>query len=279
MKKISLILVATLLGLTACNSVVIDTPVLENEPNNSGTSVMENVDIDSSINPTTIENVDEDKTVHSSETSSIDLIDTEENSGITEAENNTADLGGEDWCFSHNLLYHTFPPNFIDYVGRENYLEWINNCEGICSVNIAAFIEHFQIPKEVTENIVAEISSGVNEEYYEFTGLAPEDVFGVTILNSVQIDAIYSGNEAQIENAFCGQLHVEAEDGTRYSLTWLNSHSAKDYAEAGISIEAVTELAATINADSMYSKYQTEAASLAASAAELAVIESETVTE
>ncbi len=169
---------------------------------------------------------------------------------------NADNTGGEDWCFAHNLLYHTFDPLLVDYVGMDNFEAWMEQDGEKCSANIVSFVQYFQIPEETLRELVTQSASGVDDAYYEATGLTPEDVFGVTILNDEQINAIYSGDEAKVETAFAGYLAVDAEDRSRYSINWLENHSAEDYLKAGIKPESVDAMLSLINSDVEYQKYR-----------------------
>ena len=201
--------------------------------------------------------VSSDTTASSESSPSISSISSEssEESSESESMDNT---GGEDWCFSHNLMYHSFDPLLVDYVGMDNFEEWLGQDGEECSANIVSFVQAFQIPEDVLRDIVAQSTAGVDDAYYEETGLTPEDVFGVTVLSVEQIDAIYSGDEAKIETAFAGYLAADAEDGSRYSLTWLESHTPEEYAAAGIEPQSVEEMVSKIETDDEYKKYRAE---------------------
>ena len=58
-----------------------------------------------------------------------------------------------------------------------------------------------------------------------------------------QIDAIYSGDQKQINKAFCGPLAlVGPEDGELYSIYWLADHNADDYLAAGLPLDKVRNI-------------------------------------
>lgn len=197
-----------------------------------------------------------------SSSSTEEAVSSEKSEEISEVESSSDEsddnVGGEDWCFAHNLMYHSFDPLLVDYVGMDNFEEWLERDGEECSANIVSFVQDFQIPEDVLRNIVAQSTAGIDDAYYEETGLTPEDVFGVTALSDEQIDAIYSGDEAKIETAFAGYLAADAEDGSRYSLTWLESHTPEEYVEAGIKPESVNEMLSMIDSDNEYKKYRAD---------------------
>lgn len=197
-----------------------------------------------------------------SSSSTEEAVSSEKSEEISEVESSSDEsddnVGGEDWCFAHNLIYHSFDPLLVDYVGMDNFEEWLERDGEECSANIVSFVQDFQIPEDVLRDIVAQSTAGIDDAYYEETGLTPADVFGVTVLSDEQIDAIYSGDEAKIETAFAGYLAADAEDGSRYSLTWLESHTPEEYAAVGIEPQSVEEMVSKIETDDEYKKYRAE---------------------
>ena len=258
MKRILTMVVLSALLLASCNAA---------DTTESSESSVETVVTESSEHAPESSSAEEsDVSVESSETTSTETVN--------ESESTTENTGNEDWCMMHNLIYHSFASNFVNYVGQDNFEAWIRSGDenDICGLNIVEFINYFSIPKEKCIELVQERSSGIDEGYFERTGLTPEEVFGVTILSDEQIDAIYSGDEAQIENAFSGWLAVEADDGNRYSLLWLEKHSPEDYLEAGISPESIDALIDEVNTNSDYTKYRTEMQALSEQANQAAVM-------
>ena len=77
--------------------------------------------------------------------------------------------------------------------------------------------------------------------------------------SSEMIDAIYSGDQKQINEAFCGELaFVNDADGELYSIYWLAEHSAEDYIAADLPLDEVERI---LEKASEYSYYSTLAAS------------------
>ena len=97
-----------------------------------------------------------------------------------------------------------------------------------------------------------------SDEYWDAIGMTEEEYVGTWMLSVEQIDAIYSGDEANIESAFAGELAADAEDGSRYSLTWLESHTPEEYAAVGIEPQSVEEMVSKIETDDEYKKYRAE---------------------
>ena len=136
-------------------------------------------------------------------------------------------------CQEHAPSYHSVPGELIDLVGNDPVMEWYNSCfeepdpygRPGESFTIAAFVERFQVDRE------------------DFTRCVHED------LTDEQVDAIYSGDQKQINKAFCGSLAlIGPEDGELYSIYWLIDHNADDYIAAGLpldQVQSVVELAQT----------------------------------
>ena len=129
------------------------------------------------------------------------------------------------------------------YVGSEIYTAWK---ESGAEFNVRSFIEFTQIPQSTFTSIM-------RPEYPEETLTNFREIFGEELtLSELQdmlgfsleeIDALYSGDQAEINRAFCGPYGVFNEtDGQIYGLKWLASHSAEDYVKAGLPLEEVNEV-------------------------------------
>ena len=182
-----------------------------------------------------------------------------EESSESESMDNT---GGEDYCYAHKMTYHSFDRYMVALVGRDNFDEWIESCTEPCSSNLVAFVEHFGVTKEqlmqTQESVRANIDDDFWDVIYNDLGMTQDEYMGSMALSDEQIDAIYSGDEAKIETAFAGYLAADAEDGSRYSLTWLESHTPEEYAAAGIEPQSVKEMVSKIETDDDYKKYRAE---------------------
>lgn len=136
-------------------------------------------------------------------------------------------------CQEHDSSYHSVPGKLIDLVGNDPVMEWYNSCFEESdpygrpgeSFTIAAFVERFQVSRE------------------DFTRCIQDD------LTDEQIDAIYSGDQKQINKAFCGPLaFINEADGELYSIYWLIDHNADDYIAAHLPLDqvrSIVELAQT----------------------------------
>ena len=179
--------------------------------------------------------------------------DTQESSPTSTPPVDTSEVniggGGDDlFCQKHNPAYHSIDSIIINHVGQDAFDEWLSSLpespDGSCGryvrkeSNIIGVIEYFQIPKEF------------------FTEKSSADI---VMYSSEMIDAIYSGDQKQINEAFCGELaFVNDADGELYSIYWLAEHSAEDYIAADLPLDEVERI---LEKASEYSYYDTLAAS------------------
>lgn len=161
------------------------------------------------------------------------------------AENSVAigEFGGQSAeCQEHSGSYHSVYSRFMFYVGQDVYRQWRDTTtqgsdeygrfdENVFSIQ--AFVEEFGIPRSVFEEIVEECASGgapvlgITEDEYRAE-------FGYT---DEQIDALYSGDQGRINEAFCGSLaYYNETDGELYSIYWMNEHTAAEWSAAGIPV-------------------------------------------
>ena len=209
-----------------------------------------------------------------SSSSTEEAVSSEKSEEISEVESSSDEsddnVGGEDWCFAHNVLYHTFNQEMIDYVGDDAFNEWTKLCATgePCTTNLVSFVQYFDFPKEKMLEIQAAQLASHSDEYWDAIGMTEEEYVGTWMLSVEQIDAIYSGDEALIETAFAGELAADAEDGSRYSLTWLESHTPEEYAAVGIEPQSVEEMVSKIETDDEYKKYRAEVSAVSEQMAE-----------
>ncbi len=141
----------------------------------------------------------------------------EEPSGETPEEENSGTDGGVGMCQEHSPYYHVIDYDLILYVGEDDFNAWTNSFAATDAydrpqegISIASFLQHFDVPRNIVE---------ANSDYYS------ED----------QLDAIYSGDQSQINEAFCGDLaYYNPSDGQLYSIYWLSGHTYEDYREADL---------------------------------------------
>lgn len=200
-----------------------------------------------------------------SSSSTEEAVSSEKSEEISEVESSSDEsddnVGGEDWCFAHNVLYHTFNQEMIEgMIEDDAFNEWTKLCATgePCTTNLVSFVQYFDFPKEKMLEIQAAQLASHSDEYWDAIGMTEEEYVGTWMLSVEQIDAIYSGDEALIETAFAGELAADAEDGSRYSLTWLESHTPEEYAAVGIEPQSVEEMVSKIETDDEYKKYRAE---------------------
>lgn len=147
--------------------------------------------------------------------------------------------GGLDACTAHTPSYHSISAELMNYVGQEGAVAW---AESIARSNpeqmtILAFIEEYDIPKE---QFIALTQGTVTDDYLETLGMTREECYEEFGYTDQQIDALYSGDQAAVDRAFCGKLALFNEaDGQLYSIDWLAEHTAEDYLAAGFPLEEV----------------------------------------
>ena len=145
----------------------------------------------------------------------------------------------EDACTAHTPSYHSISGELMDYVGKEGAHAW---AESVARSNpeqmtILAFIEEYDIPKE---QFIALTQGAVTDDYLEMLGMTREECYEEFGYTDQQIDALYSGDQAAVDRAFCGKLALFNEaDGQLYSIDWLAEHTAEDYLAAGFPLEEV----------------------------------------
>ncbi len=112
-------------------------------------------------------------------------------------------------------------------------------------MNIRAFIEEYDIPKE---KFVELTQGAVTDDFLETLGMTREEYYAEFGYTDAQIDALYSGDQRALNEAFCGKLALfNQSDGALYSIDWLAEHTAEDYLAAGFPLEeadAILERAA-----------------------------------
>ena len=147
--------------------------------------------------------------------------------------------GGLDACTAHTPSYHSISAELMNYVGQEGAVAW---AESIARSNpeqmtILAFIEEYDIPKE---QFIALTQGTVTDDYLETLGMTREECYEEFGYTDQQIDALYSGDQAAVDRAFCGKLALFNEaDGQLYTIDWLAEHTAEDYLAAGFPLEEV----------------------------------------
>ena len=172
-----------------------------------------------------------------------DNFSLQENSDPTEDLSEENGTGGFYPDGSIDERYTSIDIELINYVGEDILSAWESSG---AEFNVHSFIEFTQIPQSTFTSIM-------RPEYPEETLTNFRKIFGEELtLSELQdmlgfsleeIDALYSGDQAEINRAFCGPYGVFNEtDGQIYGLKWLASHSAEDYVKAGLPLEQVNEV-------------------------------------
>ena len=158
--------------------------------------------------------------------------------------------GGQDTCTAHTPSYHSIRGELMNYVGQEGAAAWAESVvrsgpDGRENMNILAFIEEYDIPKE---KFVELTQGAVTDDFLETLGMTREEYYAEFGYTDAQIDALYSGDQRALNEAFCGKLALfNQSDGALYSIDWLAEHTAEDYLAAGFPLEeadAILERAA-----------------------------------
>ena len=179
------------------------------------------------------------------EISSDPVVDTNNPSSTVESTSSEpvsdeVEMGGTaDICEEHILSYHFVLGRLAEYVGKSAYKEWSESLPSYDeygrtreAFNIQAFIEHFQVPREAFEQI---INDWATDSRVEAFGGDREAFLMENGYTDAQIDALYSGDQAKINEAFCGEMaYYNPEDGELYSIYWLSDHTAEEYESAGV---------------------------------------------
>lgn len=110
--------------------------------------------------------------------------------------------GDSDGCSVHTASYHAVPLHLIMAVGSEEYNAWTESAADEEMVNIAQFVEHFQIPRADLEEMTA---SRVTEERLSDFDMTKEEYLAAYGYTDAQIEAIYSGDAAAVESAFAAE--------------------------------------------------------------------------
>ena len=173
-------------------------------------------------------------------------------------------------CTEHTYTYHAVDGVLVDYVGQEKVHEWYDSISGTDEYNrvnedfnILSFIQEFDIPKE---KFIELTQGSVTDSLLEALEISYDEYLEEYGYTDAQIDALYSGDQAKINEAFCGEMaYYNPEDGQLYSIYWLFDHTAEEYESAGIpetEVERILGLAE--EAGGGYARFAEEAGEAAA---------------
>ncbi|MBQ4050057.1 MAG: hypothetical protein IJD13_00365 [Oscillospiraceae bacterium] len=155
--------------------------------------------------------------------------------------------GAASECLEHHFLYHSVSGRLINHVGREAVEEWQKtlpaerdafNRNHMDAFTIRDFIEYFDISKEIFTELER---GGLGADF-----LAEFD--GVTVCSLDQIDALYSGDPAKVNEAFCGELAF-VHEGELWSVYRLAESTAREVLASGVPIGELKPLIERLETD------------------------------
>lgn len=174
------------------------------------------------------------------------------------------DAGGRyDFCPLHDINFHAIPADLIYFIGLEEYEAWYEKalaearetvdysqmpCGGI---GISDVVEQFDISREDFIRYTRPPLPQETIDFYAAAGITMTDeIFYADSYTDAQIDAIYSGDQDRITEAFCGELSVYNEqDGKLYTIFRLAQLEAEEYLQLGLPMEKVEYVLETAEAD------------------------------
>lgn len=180
-----------------------------------------------------------------SEIDSLQITEDEtEESSSAESVSSKSDIGG---FYSDGRMaekYSSVDVKLINHVGSDVMDDWM---ESGSPFTIVSFVNYTGISKSAFMNIMRpEYDDATLQTFRNITGNAEmtmsqlQDRLGYTL---EEIDAIYSGDQAEVNRVFCGPLGVYNEqDGEVYGVQWLAGHTAEEYIEIGLPMDRVAEV-------------------------------------
>ncbi|MCI8590369.1 MAG: hypothetical protein HFE77_06650 [Clostridiales bacterium] len=122
--------------------------------------------------------------------------------------------------------FYSLSTSFVKLADEEDFRQWratFDNEDGTTNydgINLLSFIEEFDIPKEAFVE--------VNNSY------------SYPLLTDEQIEALYSKDKKQLADCFINPNAIRVGDEI-YPPKWVATHTAEEIAEAGITLEVLTE--------------------------------------
>ena len=142
----------------------------------------------------TLDNTDVSATMKNTESSESSKIQEDISSETKEDDN--AIGGTADACTLHSWNYHSITGDLINYVGAEEFEDWLETVSGE-DMNIVRFVSDFQIDRETFEELVC---YDIPED--ELDGMTLDENYTMWSYNQEMRDAIYSNNTYEISEAF-----------------------------------------------------------------------------
>lgn len=183
--------------------------------------------------------------------------------------------------FQRNLIY--ISPELQNYVGQQNYLTWYHQfCKrgtsslkygfyrryledysanlNVLGCSLWAFIQDFQIPKE---DFIRLYQASEQYPYGYFYQAESKEAYQKyqCYLTDAQVDALYSGEQAQVLKQFKGYEAVYHNDQL-FPYIWFEVHTAEDYLNYGFTVEQIqtilTQMSAKTSVDGIKNKFNTK---------------------
>lgn len=123
----------------------------------------------------------------------------------------------------YEFIFYGVESRFAKLVSEKEFDQWLNQFQHVNPSakrdprehNILNFIKEFNIPKE---------------DFIKANTVSPDNI----LYTQEEIEILYSNDMAAINLAFMNPDAIYS-NGEIYTPEWLDNHSAKDYAKAGIS--------------------------------------------
>ncbi|MCI8332878.1 MAG: hypothetical protein HFE78_08660 [Clostridiales bacterium] len=122
--------------------------------------------------------------------------------------------------------FYSLSTSFVELADEEEFRQWratFDNEDGTTNyedINLLTFIEEFDIPREAFEE--------VNNSY------------SAPLLSDEQVEALYSKDPTQLADCFANSYAIRVGDEI-YPPKWVATHTAEEIAEAGITLEVLSE--------------------------------------
>ncbi len=220
MKKIVTILLISSLLLTACGNAA--TSEESSAVSESSAAESSEVSENSEEASADSENNIEESSTGSSEGENEQEIDAEETVQVYSSDVDLTAIGGDgidwDYCFKYNSI----PGDLITYIGDAEFDAWVQD-KSTAPHTMQSCIEHFGL---TVDDVMQALNPPETTEYAE-------------VLTVSDIETLCSGDQAAINKNFVSPYAAVSEKGDIYTIFWLAEHGAEDYADAGLTAEAV----------------------------------------
>lgn len=174
------------------------------------------------ISNTTESNIEESSVADNNEVESEQSINEEKTVDVYSSDVDLTAIGGDgidwDYCFK----YKSIPSDLIAYIGDAEFDTWVQD-SSTAPHTMQSCIEYFGL---TLDEVLNALNPPETTEYAEY-------------LTVSDIETLCSGDQAEINRTFVSDYAVVSESGNIYTVFWLAEHDAQDYADAGLTAEAV----------------------------------------